>query len=84
MFFCDATMYIYDNSTALEPHSVECDTIGLYGLAATGHHTMSTSRPRKTVTLLSCHPIGDSQLLKLGIAFFHSHEAARNKCLVHK
>jgi len=21
MFFCDATMYIYDNSNALEPHS---------------------------------------------------------------
>jgi len=20
MFFCDATMYIYDDSTALEPH----------------------------------------------------------------
>jgi len=26
IFFGDVTIYIYDSSTALEPHIVECDT----------------------------------------------------------
>jgi len=46
MFFCDATMYIYDNSNALEPHLLNV-RLGLCGLAATGHNTMSISRPKE-------------------------------------
>ena len=76
MFFCDATMYIYDDSTAFEPRSCwmwDC------GLAATGHHTMvtSTSRPM-IVTLFFVHPHGDSCLIRLAQCF--SHWAAWSKC----
>jgi len=42
VFFCDAAMYIYDDSTALEPHSLSfLMRLGSY------HNTMSTSRPKK-------------------------------------
>jgi len=79
--FCDETMYIYYNSTALEPHycwmwhhamSTSRPKDHHAMSTSTGHHAMSTSRPKEytVVTLLSCHPNGDTQLLKLGIVSF--------------
>jgi len=50
-------------------------------LAATDHHTTSTSRPKKEYILLSGHSSGDAQLLNLGTVSFAHIKAARKKCL---
>ena len=43
VFFGDLTIYIHDDSTALEPHF--CRMLSC-GLAVTGHHTMMISLPK--------------------------------------
>ena len=67
-------MYIYDDSTAIESHSVECET----KLLNAAWQLQATIRcrllgQRKIVTLLCGHPKGDTQLLNIGtVSFTHT------------
>jgi len=70
--FCDAMMQLwrFNCTWAILLWNVRW---GLCDLVATGHRTMSTSRPKKIVTMLSDHPSGNTQLLNLGnMSFTHT------------
>jgi len=90
MLFCDATMYIYEHSTALEPHScflnvriyflLNVTIIFLIRLGSYRPQYDDGFSAKERVILLSGHPNGDTQLLNLGTVYFTHVKAARCIC----